>query len=148
MCSHGAFAFHYKDLLKWNFLASAPIVLLARIPEFGVGAEQQEGARGGLYLDGFPQTTDLSWDGSLALCHRWMATFTRWPKHDAVFASRPAHPFGPLACRLTCSWVLVNIQRALTWKNRLGSGIKVPSSPKKLGAVIFQQKLTHLSPAM
>lgn len=37
------------------------------------------------YLDGSPPATDLSLDGSLALCHRWIATFctTRWPKQDA-----------------------------------------------------------------
>lgn len=52
---------------------------------------------------------------------------------------------GPLVCLLTCSWVLVNIQGALTWKkNRLGSRTKVPSSLKKLELVIFQKQLANL----
>lgn len=50
----------------------------------------------------------------------------------------------PWTCLLTCSWVLVNIQGALTWKNRLGSTTKVPISPKKLEVVIFQEQLTNL----
>lgn len=43
----------------------------------------------------------------------------------------------PLACLLTCSWVLVNIQG-------LGSRTQVPSSPKKLEVVIFQEQLANL----
>lgn len=42
------------------------------------------------------------------------------------------------------SWILVNIQGALTWKNRLGSRTKVPISPKKLEVVIFQEQLANL----
>lgn len=92
----------------------------------GIALNSRESACGEPYLDGPPQTTDHSWDGSLALCHRWMATFctTRWPEQDAFFfcwPCRPTHSFGPLACLLTCSWVLVNIQRALTWKTGLAA---------------------------
>lgn len=67
--------------------------------------------------------------------------------HDLLAASVRAGrglSSGPLAFLLTCSWVLVNIQGALTWKAVFGSRTKVPSSPKKLEVVIFQERLANL----
>lgn len=60
-----------------------------------------------------------------------------------------------LACMLTCPWFLFNSHEAMTRnkaeretqtkkgrkKNGLGSRTRVPSSPKKLGAVIIQRRL-------
>lgn len=56
-----------------------------------------------------------------------------------------------LACMLTCPWFLFNSHEAMTRNNaeretqtkkkKLGRGTKVPSSPKKLEAVIIQRRL-------
>lgn len=66
------------------------------------------------YLDSFPNHRPLP-EWIISIMPKMDGNFL----HDLLAASVRAGrslSSGPLACLLTCSWVLVNIQGALTWK--------------------------------
>lgn len=66
------------------------------------------------------RTTDLSLEWIISIVPEMDGNIL----HDLLAARvRAGRRFssGPLACLLTCSWVLVNIQGALTWKTGLAA---------------------------